>query len=400
MCWKECDQVSLRREFVSLARVEGANRAALCRRFGIARKTGYKWLARHEREGDAGLSNRSRRPKSFRVQTSAEMEKRVIEVRDEHPVWGGRKIRARLQHLGVEDVPAASTITEILRREGRIDPVESAKRVAWQRFEREQPNELWQMDFKGEFSMTCGGWCYPLTVLDDHSRFSLVLRACKNQQRETVQSRLTSAFERYGLPRAMLMDNGSPWSAPHVWRGHTRLSVWLLDLDVAVLHGRPYHPQTQGKEERFHRTLKAEVLQGRQFDDLTAVQTGFDRWREVYNHERPHEALGLQVPASCYRVSQRSYCESPAAFEYDTTFEVRKVHTEGRIVFQNRAYFVGGAFAGRHVGIRSAGDEGQWVVYYRTFKIKQLDEGEGRDRRRGGAASARCARSSGPTTPT
>lgn len=372
----------------------------LCRRFGIARKTGYKWLARYEQEGDEGLLNRSRCPATFRRPTPAEMEKQVLAVRDAHPAWGGRKIRARLQHLGVQDVPAASTITAILRRHGRIDPVESAKRVAYQRFERESPNELWQMDFKGEFSMTGGGWCYPLTVLDDHSRFSLLLRACKNQQRETVQSHLTSAFLRYGLPRAMLMDNGSPWSAPHVWRGHTRLSVWLLDQDVAVLHGRPHHPQTQGKEERFHRTLKLEVLQGRQFDDLTAVQAGFDPWREVYNHERPHEALDLQVPASRYQVSERSYCESSLAFEYDATFQVRKVQTEGRMIFQNRKYFVGGAFAGRHVGIRSTGEDGHWDVYYRTFKITQLDEREGRDRRGGGAASARCARSSGPAPPT
>ena len=400
MAWKECDQVSLRREFVSLAMVEGANRAALCRWFEIARKTGYKWLARYEQEGDEGLLNRSRRPETFRLPTPAEMEKQVLAVRDEHPAWGGRKIRARLQHLGVEDVPAASTITAILRRHGRIDPIESAKRVAYQRFERESPNELWQMDFKGEFSMTDGRWCYPLTVLDDHSRFSLVLRACRNQQRETVQAHLTSAFLRYGLPRAMLMDNGSPWSAPQVWRGHTRLSVWLLDQDVAVLHGRPRHPQTQGKEERFHRTLKLEVLQGRHFDDLTAVQAGFDPWREVYNHERPHEALGLQVPASRYQVSERSYCESPSAFEYDTTFQVRKVHTEGRIIFQNREYYVGGAFAHRYVGIRKTGEDGHWDVYYRTFKITQLDERRGRDRRGGGAASARCARSSSPTPPT
>ena len=248
MAWKECDRVSLRREFVSLALVEGSNISELCRRFEISRKTGYKWLKRQREEGDSALSDQSRRPRRFPSQTSAEKESQVLAVRDEHPSWGGRKIHRRLKNLGVKHPPAASTITEILRRHGRIDADESSKRRAMQRFEYAEPNDLWQMDYKGEFKMTNGRWCHPLTVLDDHSRFSLVLRACRNQQRTTVQEHLEDVFRRYGVPKAMLMDNGSPWGVTHSPGNFTRLTAWLLRLDIRVIHGRPYHPQTQGKE--------------------------------------------------------------------------------------------------------------------------------------------------------
>jgi transposase InsO family protein len=321
------------------------------------------------------------------------MVAKILQVRDEHPCWGGRKIRRRLQDVGETEVPAASTITAILHRHGRIDPEESQKRHPLTRFEREQPNELWQMDFKGEFRLTNGHYCYPLTVLDDHSRYSLVLQACENQRRQTVQTHLTRAFQRYGLPHAMLMDNGSPWAAPHVRGGHTRLTVWLMDLDVGVLHGRPHHPQTQGKEERFHRTLLQEVLQGRHFTDLSETQSRFDPWRQTYNQVRPHEALALGVPASRYRVSERSYREELLAleFEYDVSFTVRRVRREGRIRLHGKDYFVGGAFGGRAVGLRPTPDDGQWDVCYRTFPVATLDERTGRVV----ATSVRSAHSSG-----
>lgn len=393
MAWKECDRVSQRKEFVRLASVEGANVSRLCARFGVSRKTGYKWLARFREEGEPGLSDRSRRPQQTRCPTTPEVVARVLAVRDEHPTWGGRKIRRRLQNLGLAEVPAASTITSILHRQGRIDPEESLKRQPLTRFEHAAPNELWQMDFKGEFRMTNRQYCYPLTVLDDHSRYAVVLQACSNQQRQTVQEHLTRAFQKYGIPRAILSDNGSPWAAPHVVGRHTRLTVWLMDLDIAVWHGRPRHPQTQGKEERFHRTLKQEVLQGRDFADLAETQLRFDPWRETYNHVRPHEALDLEVPAYRYQVSPRSYREEALTqpFEYDASFQVRCVQREGRIMLERKRYFLGGAFGGRQVGLRRKPEEGLWEVYYRTFHVGTLDQRTGRVV----AASVRCAHSSG-----
>ena len=394
MCWKECDRVLLRREFANLASVEGVGFSALCERFGISRKTGYKWLLRFRELGEAGLEDRSRRPHTFRSPTASEVEQAVLAVRHEHPAWGGRKIRRRLQDLGQDGVPAASTITAILHRHEQISETDSEMRRACRRFERSEANALWQMDFKGEFKMTNGRWCYPLTVLDDHSRYSLVLQACDNQRRPTVQTWLETAFLRYGLPRAMLMDNGPPWGVPVAPEMRSVLAVWLLDLDIAVLHGRPYHPQTQGKEERFHRTLKLELLQGRRFDNLKQTQGCFDPWRQMYNQERPHEALEMAVPASRYQVSSRQYRTQASRFEYSDSFAVRKVTQEGRIVFQGRVYGIGKAFSGKWVGVRATREDGQWNVYYRTFRVGRISMHQGRPRRKKGQGigSARYAR--------
>jgi transposase InsO family protein len=373
MPWKECDSMSLRREFVELASVEGSRLAGLCRRFGISRKTGYKWLARYRAEAEGGLSDRSRRPRSFRGVTPPEIEELVLSLRARHPSWGGRKLRARLQALGSEQVPAASTITAILHRHGRIDAAESAKRGPAVRFERERPNDLWQMDFKGEFPLSGGGKCYPLTLLDDCSRYSLCVRACEGMKSVAVQEVLTSLFRRYGLPRELLCDNGSPWGVTHGRGEHTRLTAWLLRLDVRSLHGRPYHPQTQGKEERFHRTLKAEVLRGRSFETHAEAQLQFDAWREVYNHERPHEALGLRTPGSVYEVSPREFPERLPAIEYGPGDVVRKVGSSGQIRFRGRTCKLSQAFAGEAVALRATREEGVWEAYYCLQRIGRVD---------------------------
>jgi transposase InsO family protein len=227
----------------------------LCRRFGISRTTGYKWLERYRREGSAGLIERSRRPNASPLRTTTAVN-----------AWGERKIKRTLEDRGETGIPAASTITEIMRRHDRLTEAGSAEHPGpWTRFERASPNELWQMDFKGHFA-THAGRCHPLTALDDHSRYNLILAACGDEQGATVRGRLEEAFRRYGLPLAMLMDGGSRWSDPG-GDPLTRFSVWLMRLGVRVAHGRPYHPRTQGKEERFHRTFKAEVTSGRSFPE-------------------------------------------------------------------------------------------------------------------------------------
>jgi transposase-like protein len=194
MPWSECDRMSLREEFVMLASREGTEMSELCRRFGVSRKTGYKWRKRYERERRVGLADRSREPKSKPTQTAKEMEARVVEVRAAHRSWGGRKIRRWLLDRGVDQVPAASTITEILRRHDLIEEEASLRAKPLIRFEHAEANDLWQMDFKGHFPMTRGGRCHPLTVLDDHSRFALALRACRNERGETVRQELTRIF--------------------------------------------------------------------------------------------------------------------------------------------------------------------------------------------------------------
>ena len=376
MPWSERDRMSLREEFVRLASNEGTEMSELCRRFGISRKTGYKWRKRYQQEGCGGLADRSREPKSKPTQTPLEMEERIVEVRAAHRAWGGRKIRRWLVDRGVEQVPAASTITEVLRRHDQIDEEASQRAKPMIRFEHAEPNDLWQMDFKGHFPMTGGGRCHPLTVLDDHSRFALALRACGNERGEMVRRELTRIFRLYGLPRGMLMDNGSPWGCnePH---GHTPLGVWLMEQGIRVTHGRPYHPQTQGKDERFHRTLKAELLQGREFANLVETQGQFDPWREMYNNERPHEALDLSVPVSRYRVSARSFVEQPEAWDYGPGAETRSVQDKGYISYQGFKIVVGKSFRGRRVGLRPLDADGKYEVYFCQTCVCEIDLREG-----------------------
>ncbi|MEQ8379423.1 IS481 family transposase [Parvibaculum sp.] len=369
MPWSEVSVVELRKEFVMLAGQPGAKVASLCRRFGISRKTGYKWLGRAA-AGEMALSNRSRRPGSSPRRTAEEMEASVLAVREAHPCWGGRKIARRLHDLGWSDVPAPSTVTAILRRHG-VALGQAVPAGPFQRFERARPNELWQMDFKGHFALASGR-CHPLTVLDDCSRFNLCLAACGNERSETVQSHLRSAFRRYGLPDWIIADNGSPWgNGPDT--PYTPLGVWLLRLGIGVSHSRPYHPQTLGKEERFHRTLKAELLAGPPFGDLRHCQTAFDRWRLVYNCERPHQALDMDVPATRYRPSERSFPEALPPIEYGSEHKVRRVQQLGWINFKGKAFRLPKAFAGYPVGLVPTTDDGLWHVIFASRHIAEID---------------------------
>src|SRR5258708_196433 len=216
MPWKISSAMSKRHEFVVLAGQEKANVRQLCRQFGISSATAYKWLVRFQAEGVQGLPELSRRPNKSPGRTAKEIEKAVISQRHKHPAWGGRKLRARLLALGHTNVPSPSTITSILQRHHLLTNEESLKHKPWIRFVHPQPNDLWQMDFKGDFALGRGR-CYPLTVVDDHSRFALGLVACSNQRTETTRTALVSVFRRYGLPWRMAMDNGSPWAVyPHV----------------------------------------------------------------------------------------------------------------------------------------------------------------------------------------
>jgi transposase InsO family protein len=282
----------------------------------------------------------------------------------------GRKLHRMLKNEGVETPPAPSTITDILRRNDLLSAERRLKRD-WQRFEAEQPNDLWQMDFKGHFAMA-NGRCHPLTVLDDHSRFNLCLGACGDETAESVQTQLARVFETYGLPEVMLMDNGAPWGSDQA-HPHTRLTAHLIGLGITVKHGRPYHPQTQGKEERFHRTLKLELLSRHSgWPDLTSVQASFDAYRETYNHIRPHEALGYDVPADRYRPSHRTLQEARRPFEYESEDEKRKVQEKGRISFRGRQFLISRAFIGKTVALREA-DDGVWEVFYRHQRVASVD---------------------------
>jgi transposase InsO family protein len=371
MPWKETTTMSLRTDFIHLAELEGANLSQLCQRFRISRKTGYKWLKRYRAGGESALADRSRRPHHSPRRSLEATEAAVADVRRKHPAWGGRKIKAYLERKGHSQLPSPSTITQILHRNEQIDPQEAAKHRPLQRFEKAQPNQLWQMDFKGYFALEAGGYCHPLTVLDDHSRFLLALRACPNETYLTVQEQLREIFRCYGLPDCMLMDNGSPWG-DDADSPYTILTAWLMRLEVRVSHGRPYHPQTQGKDERLHRTLQAELLCQVSLAHLTDCQWHFDQWREFYNYERPHEALGLQPPSSRYQLSPRPFPEVLPPILYDTGDIIRKVDASGKISFHNRSFRVGKAFRYNPVALRPAQTDGVYEVFYCSQKVAQI----------------------------
>ena len=358
-----------RREFVRLANQEGANRRELCRRFGIHPETGYKWLSRWQADQD--IADRSRRPHSSPQQTGSAIEERVLAVRDAHPAWGARKIARCLEREGLSS-PAVSTVHQILRRSDRIKAPPGGT-VASQRFEMAAPNLLWQMDFKGWIRLGNDAQCHPLTVVDDHSRYDLCLQACADQRGDTVRERLQGTFRHYGLPDAFFVDNGTPWGDPSGERW-TRFEVWLLKLGIRLIHSRPYHPQSRGKNERFHRTLNAEVFALRRFRDLAETQRAFDAWREIYNFERPHEALDQQVPASRYQPSKRPMPERLPEPEYDSNEIVRTVPaTKAYVSFKGDPWKVPQAFRGERLAIRPTSDDGKYGVFFAAHQVATID---------------------------
>lgn len=358
-----------KREFVELASKEPRNMSELCRRFGVSRTTGYELLRRAAINVEGALVERSRRPHRSPTKTVIEVENRVLAIRDEMH-WGARKIVDLLEREeGL--VVNASTAHAILRRHGRVQSDESAKHTAWQRFEHPEPNDLWQMDFFGPI-MTSKDQSQGLTLIDDHSRFDLCLQACPDQKTETVQEVLSATFRRYGRPWRMTMDNGSPWGDDGS-AVLTRLTAWLIRLDIRVSHSRPYHPQTQGKDERLHRTIRDELLQWVTCRDRADLQNRFDEWRERYNFRRGHESLGMARPAERYRPSSRQFTGRLLPIDYGREALTRVVDISGKIRFRGLKMHVGKGCAGLPVAIRGTDHDAQFDIYFCNQAIARVD---------------------------
>lgn len=369
-------------EFISLAQKPDTNMSLLCKRFGITRRTGYKWLNRYEKYGIDGLLDQSRRPKNNKNKTPEEIEEYIAEIRrNDH--WGSKKIYKIVSNerssgkYPFNQIPSKNTITSILRRKGLISEENSEKAKHWIRYEHENPNDLWQMDFKGYFIMEDKNQCHPLTILDDHSRFNIGLFACGNETTLTVKEKLILVFRKYGLPWRILADNGNPWGTGYQMtqdntRAFTQLEKWMITMNIIITHGKPYHPQTQGKDERFHRTLKSELLAYERFYNLDQTQKGFDKWREKYNCLRPHESLDLNTPSSRYKPSERSYSEKINPPEYNISDYKRKVDEKGTISFKGNEYKIGKAFYGETIALRPDIQDGVFNVYFYNQIIRTL----------------------------
>lgn len=355
-----------RLRFVHLAGQGGRTLTELCREFGISRQCGYKWLARY-RESGAGevFSGRSRRPHRSPQRTPQAVEEAVVALRRQWPDWGAPKLHQVLfrQRPGLK--LSRSTVHRILLRHGLVREADR-RQTAVRSFERDAPNQLWQMDFKGP-----KGFCRrsgPLSVLDDHSRYLLALEHLPDARIGAVRDCLRRTFESNGMPEAMLMDHGTPWWNTNSPWGWTELSVWLMRQGIRILFSGYRHPQTQGKVERMHGALSRAILRRRADADQ---QLWLDGFREEYNHVRPHGALDMQTPASRWQPSAREYREQPRPWEYAATRQVLEVNERGRIRWQGRWFQLSRALQGQMVGVEAAA--GLAIVYFCNTPVSELN---------------------------
>lgn len=365
MAWRTSKVQEQRMKFVVAASRKERSLTELCAEFDISRPTAYSWRKRYQAEGIAGMQEESRRPHHSPGRTAMEWETRVVELRRERPDWGARKIRHLLCREGIE-LPA-STIHRIFLRHQLVRDWDRQP-MALQRFERAQPNQLWQMDFKGP-----KGWDQPLgplSVLDDHSRYVLALENTGSTRAQGVQAVLERVFRESGVPEEMLMDHGTPWFNTQGRLGWSQFTVWLMDQDVSLRFSGYQHPQTQGKVERFHRSLTAALLRRGTPED-SERQSWLNTFRQEYNCVRPHEALQMKTPDQLWHKSPRPFREAASGWEYPAGSEVKEIDRNGQFRLNRHRHYITKALAGREVGLLEV--EHRILVFYRRTLICELD---------------------------
>src|SRR5580704_1455609 len=365
MAWGTVNVDDQRMRFVMWASRPGTTMREACEEFKISRPTGYQWLRRYKVGGIAGVAEKSRRPLHSPRQTAVEIEQRVVELRQQRPDWGARKLQVLLAREKIA-LPVV-TVHRILLRRGLVR-AQDRFHTAVQRFERGAANQLWQMDFKSPV-----GWdapVGPLSVLDDHSRYAIALQGTWSTKAEPVKQRLIEAFQSCGVPEEMLIDHGTPWWNMKAVAGWTWLTVWIMRQGIQLHFSGYRHPQTQGKVERFHGALSA-AMQRRGIPARAERQIWLDEFRYEYNHQRPHEALAMKTPATVWQKSERRYVAQPPAWEYEAGAEVYRVSTVGRLHLQGRAWEISRALAGEWVRIERL--DGRVLVYYCRSLVRELD---------------------------
>jgi transposase InsO family protein len=370
MRWGVKEKGQQRIGFVIRAASGKETMTALCEEFQISRPTGYLWLRRYREGGQslAAVVEVSRRPKSSPRRTAATIEGKVLKLRQEQG-WGAKAIRHVLQRdEGIR--LARMTVHRILERNGQIRD-EDRHPPATKRFQRERPNELWQMDFKGQFRMG-NRHCFPLSILDDHSRYLIGLQALEGTSADGVERTLVKTFTQYGVPDAMLMDHGTPWWDAINGYGLTRFAVSLIQQGIRLYYSGVRHPQTQGKVEKFHDTLRRAVEHRNCWpEDLRGWQNQFNAFRQTYNHRRPHEALDMNVPASRYQASLRKYQPKPKEWEYPKGSLVRRLNDQGQFYWEKRYRFVSRSLANERICIERL--DQKLVIRYRHMWIREID---------------------------
>jgi len=377
MPWRECKRMDERLRFVARL-LEGEKMAALCREFGISRPTGYKVFNRYKDLGLEGLLDRTRRPYRHANRLPFQVERTIVTLRQEHPTWGAVKIREKLiRDFPMVPTPAKSTVHAVLDRHGLIEPRRRRRHKAegTPLSSTSSPNGLWCADFKGEFRLGNRRYCYPLTISDYSSRFLLACEGLESTQSTFAFAVFERVFKEYGLPQAIRTDNGVPFASPNALFGLSRLSVWWLRLGINLERIKPGHPQQNGRHERLHLTLKKEATRPPSYNFLQQ-QLRFDEFIEVYNHQRPHQALGGRYPAELYTPSARIY-RAPEPPEYPFHDRIVRVTQCGRICIGKRKINLSIVFAGQFVGIREVADK-IWLVSFLDFDLGYFDEAAAR----------------------
>jgi putative transposase len=376
MSWKETCPMTERMLFVSELLAGERTMSELCRRYGVSRKTGYKWLERFSEGGPTALGDRSHARHGQAQATSPEVIERFVALRQEHPSWGPRKLLGFLEGEGDPGPwPSASTLGQIWRRHGLVAPRRRRRTVLPREsgplIQAQGPNELWCTDYKGQFRTGDARYCYPLTLSDAASRYLLLCRGLRTTSTAQARPWFERAFIEYGLPAAIRSDNGAPFSSCGLG-GLSALSIWWIKLGVIPELIDPGCPQQNGRHERMHRTLKQEAIEPLPAANLSAQQRRFDRFVQEYNNQRPHEALGQRPPASVYRVSPRPYPQRLPAIEYPERYQVRQVRHNGEIKLNGSLIFVGEVLRHEPVGLLEVEDD-IWDLYFGPIKLAVLD---------------------------
>ena len=379
MPWKVVNIMDQKAQFISLALARIKPIKNLCKDFGISRQTGYKWLRRVNNSTDIfdALKERSKKPNNSPNRTCDNIENIFIKLRKEYPYWGARKlmILAKERYIQVQ-TPSERTINRILKRNNLFTNKSPIGTAFNNTFEYKNPNDLWQIDYKGEFRYgSSKRYCYPLDIIDDHSRYNILLDAHQQISLDDVKNSLTKTFKKYGLPEKMLMDHGSVWYSAHGHIHWTKLTVWLMQLNIDLIYSGVRHPQTQGKIERFHRTLKNDCIKRNAFNSIQEIQKIFNQFRFEYNHVRPHESLDLQRPVQKYTPSTKKFPKNIKGPEYPQEAEVVKLTSAGTLHYKGKYRFISEALANHYVMIRNY-DEFLDIFYYKTL-IKHINLKEG-----------------------
>lgn len=375
MPWQETLLMDQRVQFIADYQREVFDLADLARRYGISRKTAYKWIDRYEADGPPGLLDRSRRPACCPHATPTPISEALLELRRRHPTWGAKKlVKVLSKRQPTWDLPARSTICDLLDRAGLITPKRrhtTPGHPGRPLTPMTAPNGTWTADFKGQFKTRNGVYCYPLTIVDGFSRYLLACQGLLSTAVAPARPTFLRLFREYGLPEMIRTDNGVPFATTALGRLST-LSVWWIRLGIRPELIEPASPQQNGRHERMHRTLKAEATRPPSAN-LQAQQVRFNRFRQEYNDERPHEALNQETPASLYFPSPRELPNRLAPIEYPGHFEVRLVSRNSGIRWKKHWVCVTHTLAGEYVGLEEV-DDGLWDVYFGPVKLGRMDE--------------------------